>query len=66
MLDYEDAREVAINNLDDIFTRLDNDPFSMGVATGKAKAYWSVYLITYYEYDFYRNAVYGAVYGKKF
>ena len=64
MLDYEDARELAINNLDGTFTRLFNSPYYIGMAVGKAMAYWSEYLITYEEYKYYTNAIYGYIYGR--
>lgn len=65
MFDYEDCRELAIDILEGTFARLINDPYYIGMAIGKAMAYWSEYLITYEEYNFYANAVYGYIYGRK-
>lgn len=64
--DNEFQREKAVKFLDANFTKIRKKDFSAGLAIGNAMAYWSMGVITYYEYDFYCNAVYGAVYGKKF
>lgn len=64
MLDYEDARELAINILDNTFSRMIKDPLYMGIVIGRAMAYMSLNVITYDEYEFYSNAVYGYIYGR--
>lgn len=63
-LDYDDSRDTAIHTLNETLIRLKDDPFYIGLAIGKAMAYWSVYLISYEEYQFYTNAIYGYVFGK--
>lgn len=64
MFDYEDARELAISILDNTFLRMIKDPLYMGIVIGKAMAYMSLNVITFDEYEFYSNAVYGVIYGK--
>lgn len=58
-------RLTAIEVLDGTFARLTINPFYLGMAVGKAMAYWSLYLISYDEYQYYVDALYGAYYNEE-
>lgn len=53
-------REKAIDILDGSFARLSNNLMSLGIAVGKAMAYWSLDIIKYDEYKYYVDALYSA------
>lgn len=55
-------RETAIDILDATFARLSNNLLSLGIAVGKAMAYWSLDIISYFEYKYYVDALYSAYY----
>lgn len=58
-------RETAIDILDGSFARLSNNLLSLGVAIGKAMAYWSLDIIKYDEYKYYVDALYSAYYNEE-
>lgn len=58
-------RETAIEVFDGTFARLNINPFYLGMAVGKAMAYWSLDIISYGEYRYYVDALDSAYYNKE-